>query len=67
MAEAGFQYKGAYRAARDLRVSAAPDPDQRHEVTRCVVCDHATSGGKPWCKKHVLTHSPYVKSLGVEA
>ena len=30
---------------------------------RCVVCGETTRERKPWCPKHVVTHSPYVARL----
>lgn len=37
----------------------------RHEADRCTVkgCNRITRLGKPWCSRHVVSHSPYARAL----
>lgn len=32
----------------------------------CVVCGEGTAEAKPWCARHVLTHSPYASAVHEE-
>lgn len=35
-------------------------------IHSCEVCGAPTREGKPWCTDHVLTHSPYARSIRAE-